>query len=363
MSRLKEPARSVCALFERLVSVPTAPFFERSALQRALSWARSSLPRSVAVHVHRGGAVLRYQGSGTRPALCLAGHIDHPTFHLKGNRARMMGGLPAHLLPGSAIQAFPARPSSNEPLGIGRLGRGRDGTFQVHWTRPPSRRAAFAVLDLPPFVLDGRWVLSRSIDDLMGSAISLEVLRRAASAGLKTNLTVLLHRAEEVGFVGALDLIARKHVSLLDSVLSIETSRELPGARPGKGPVIRLGDKASAFDPNLTALLDLAASKLKPRKIRVQRLRLTGGTCEATAYLAFGYEASGVAIPLVNYHNGWGAKSIAPEKVRVEDIAGAVELLLEAAKLFPFENLRGRLRARLAARQREHSRHLAFELA
>ncbi|MFX7548949.1 hypothetical protein ABTJ50_21645, partial [Acinetobacter baumannii] len=83
---------------------------------------------------------------------------------------------------------------------------------------------------------------------------------------------------------------------------------------PGRGPTIRLGDKACAFDPNLVALLDDAAARLRRRGVKVQRLRLTGGTCEATAYQTFGLEAAGVAVPLVNYHNGWGADAVAPER-------------------------------------------------
>ena len=55
--------------------------------------------------------------------------------------------------------------------------------------------------------------------------------------------------------------------------------------------MIRLGDKACLFDPNVAELLDEASKGL-----RVQRLRLTGGTCEATAYQAFGYETGGVMI-------------------------------------------------------------------
>ena len=156
---------------------------------------------------------------------------------------------------------------------------------------------------------------------------------------------------------GALDLIVEGAVDPGDSVLSIESSRELPGSRPGRGPTIRLGDKACLFDPNLTALLDEAAAGLK--SLRVQRLRLTGGTCEATAYQTFGFESAGVAIPLVNYHNGWGAKTIGPEKVRMEDVDGAVRLLVEAARLFPSRSaLRGRLRQRLAARHKSLVRFL-----
>jgi endoglucanase len=200
-------------------------------------------------------------------------------------------------------------------------------------------------------VRDG-WVCSRSIDDLLGCAVGLETLRRAAAARLPANLTVLLHRAEEVGFVGALDFASRGQVSTGDSIVSIEASRSLRGARPGRGPVIRLGDKALLFDANLIGLLDQAAAVVGKKGMAVQRRRLIGGTCEATAYQSFGYETAGVALPLVNYHNGIGARRIAPEMVRVADVLGCVELLLAAVRLFPGAPLRGEWRRRLELRQR-----------
>lgn len=354
---------SVLDLFQALTSVPTAPFFEQAVSARALGWIKRHLGKKVSVARRRGGIIVRYAGAGKGPALVLAAHLDHPAFRLSkvtphGALGKLEGGLPPHLLAGSAVEAFPANPKDNHPLAVGCIVKEvSKGQWELEWANPPARgsKPAFAVLSLPPCAIEGKWILSRSIDDLMGCAISLEAVRRVSQAGLKTNLTVLLHRAEEVGFMGALDLIMEGAVDLGDSILSIETSREMSGARPGKGPVIRLGDKACLFDGNLTALLDAAAAKQK----KVQRLRLTGGTCEATAYQTFGYEAGGVAVPLVNYHNGWGAKAVAPEMVRREDVEGALRLLIEAARLFPTHaGLRGPLRARLSARHRSLRRFL-----
>ncbi len=348
-------------LFRALTSVPTAPFFERAVALRARAWIAKNLGRGVSVEKRRGGLIVRYAGGEKgAPYLAFAAHLDHPAFDLLqvtplGALGKLQGGLPAHLLEGAAVEAWPPEPKDNRPLAVGLLGPGdKDGFYPIRWTTPPLKGAqpAFATLALTPFETRGRWLHSRSIDDLLGCAVSLEALRRCAKAKVKANVSVLLHRAEEVGFIGALDLIAEGAVPLEDTVLSIETSRELPGARPGKGPVIRLGDKACLFDANATAVLDQAAAALKKRRVPVQRLRLTGGTCEATAYLAFGYEAGGVAVPLVNYHNGWGADAVAPEKVRLEDAAGAVELLVEAAKLFPKGTSRGAMRRRLETRLR-----------
>ncbi|MBI5631517.1 MAG: hypothetical protein HY921_11615 [Elusimicrobia bacterium] len=339
-------------IFKNLTSVPTAPYFEQSVIKKALAWIKENLGSRVKVKRHRGGIIARYQNGGPGPALALAGHLDHPAFHLsrvtaQGALAHLKGGLPPHLLPGCAVQAFTKNSADNVPLARGILERSSgEGLYPIRWTTPPPGREkiAFAILDLTPFSIQGPWLASRSIDDLLGCAMSLEALRCVVEAGVKTNLTVILHRAEEVGFMGALALIHEKAVDPGDCVLSIETSREMPGAEPGKGPVIRVGDKACLFDLNLTALLEESAKILLKKGVASQKLRLTGGSCEATAYLAFGYEASGLAIPLVNYHNGWGAETIAPEKVRLEDAAGAVKLLVEAAKLFPNHKPRASLR-------------------
>lgn len=355
-------------LFRHLTSVPTAPFRETSVSRKALEWIRENIGSRVKVRRLRGGFIVSYRGAGTGPALCLAAHLDHPAFELlktsrSGATARLRGGLPPHLLEGAAVEAFPKVPKDNRPAARGIIGRRpkKDGgSWTITWNEPPKNgvKLDFAVLSLPACEVKEGWLLSRSVDDLLGCAISLETMRRLVKARAKVNLAVLLNRAEEVGFVGALDMIRSGALSPLDSYLSIESSRELPGSRPGSGPTIRLGDKAAAFDPNLTALLDDAGAALRKRGGKVQRLRLTGGTCEATAYLAFGYEAGGVAIPLVNYHNGWGAEAVAPEKVRLSDVEGGVRLLAEAAKRFGAATLRGALRTRLEKRHDGEKRAL-----
>ncbi len=348
-------------LFANLTSVPTAPFREAAVTRKLMEWLRVHLKGKAMIKRRRGGVVVAYRGAGDdQPALALAAHLDHPAFELskvtaKGALALKRGGLPPHLLPGASVEAFARDNRNNTPLALGVLGKPAKKTpdlYPVAWTLPPKKGAKldFAVLALPACEVKKGWLISRSVDDLLGCAVSLEAVRRLAGVKAKVNVTVLLNRAEEVGFVGALDMIISRELPSGDSYLSIESSRELPGSRPGGGPTIRLGDKASAFDPNLIALLDAAGAVLRKRGTKVQRLRLTGGTCEATAYQAFGYESAGVAVPLVNYHNGWGAKAIAPEMVRVSDVDGAVKLLVEAAKLFPTMKLRGSLRSALKKR-------------
>ena len=358
----------VLPLFRHLTSVPTAPFRETAVSRKALEWIRAQIGSRASVKKVRGGFIISYRGAGKGPSLCLAAHLDHPAFDLltvtkTGATARLRGGLPPHLLPGADVQAFPKVPIDNQPSALGVIGprpKKDGGLWTISWTRAPKDDAKldFAVLALPACEIKNGWLLSRSVDDLLGCAISLEAMRRLMKARAKVNLTVLLNRAEEVGFVGALDMIRSGALSPYDSYLSIESSRELPGSKPGRGPTIRLGDRASAFDANLTALLDDAAAKLRKRGAKIQRLRLTGGACEATAYLAFGFESGGLAVPLVNYHNGWGADAVAPEKVRLSDIEGGIRLLVEASKLFAERILRGSLRTRLEKRHDAEMRSL-----
>jgi putative aminopeptidase FrvX len=343
-------------LFEQLTSVPTAPFQESSVAAVALKWMAKELPKSVKIKKLRGGIVATY-AHAPGPALVLGAHLDHPAFAIlsasaKGAKARLLGGLRPDLLPGAAVEAFAAKPKDNVPLARGVLEKTADAElYEIRWTEPPKKggKPAFACLALTPMTIDAPWVQSRSIDDLMGCAISLDVLRRVAGAGLKTNLTVVLHRAEEVGFIGALDLIAEGAIPLEDSFLSIETSKQLPGAQPGEGPVLRVGDKACLFDANLLAVMEQTADHFRHKGLPSQRLRLTGGTCEATAYLAFGYESAGLAIPLVNYHNS-GDKGVAPEMVRLDDVDNAVRLLVEIARAWPQASPRGKMKEKLSAR-------------
>ncbi len=61
----------------------------------------------------------------------------------------------------------------------------------------------------------------------------------------------------------------------------------------------------SVFTPELTDWCGQVAQKLaqRRRKFAFQRKLMDGGTCESTAYVAFGYQATGLCLALGNYHN------------------------------------------------------------
>ena len=190
---------------------------------------------------------------------------------------------------------------------------------------------AFAVFDLPEFLLQDKKIVMRACDDLVGCAASLAVLEYLAKEQLPGNIQAIFTRAEEAGLIGA-RLMANDQ--LLDKetiIISIETSKAIPGGEIGKGPIIRAGDAATTFSQNAETLLNFAKANLlkQDKNINIQRQLMDGGVCEASAFILNGYEATGIAFPLAHYHNGIGEPSIQAEFIDVDDFNGGLQLLLE----------------------------------
>jgi hypothetical protein len=96
--------------------------------------------------------------------------------------------------------------------------------------------------------------------------------------------------------------------------------------------IVRVGDRMSVFAPTLTESLRVAAEAVGQRDptFRYQRKLMDGGACEATAFCASGYRASGLAVPLGNYHNASDdGLGVAAEHVLVDDWQAEVALLVE----------------------------------
>ena len=161
------------------------------------------------------------------------------------------------------------------------------------------------VFDLPDFVLDGDTIRMRALDDLAGCGSILAALERVVSDKAETEMYAIFTRAEEGGLYGARLLAEAGTLPKETLVVSIESSPVIPGVAQGEGPVIRTGDAAYTFDADAEQVLIAARESIRGRDpdFKCQRQLMSGGTCESTAFAVFGYRATGIAYPLVNYHN------------------------------------------------------------
>src|SRR5262249_28784735 len=119
------------------------------------------------------------------------------------------------------------------------------------------------------------------------------------------DVRVLLTRAEEVGFVGAIAACKNRTVPRKSRLIALENSKSFSESPIGAGPIVRVGDRTSTFDPDLTFRISKIAEQLAARdaSFKWQRKLMPGGTCEASAYQSYGFISTCVCLPLGNYHN------------------------------------------------------------
>ena len=324
---------------EALLAQPTAPYHEALPAQHCIDFAAE---RGIAAERDAAGNVLLRSGpSDAERPLVLVAHLDHPGFSVDAVDGEVLtltfhGGVSAgNATGGDPVDLF--RPGQRDPIGRGALvaaeetaGRLTGAVAEV--LEGEAAVGGFAMWGFPAWSIDGGRITSRVCDDLLGAAAILACLDEVAEAG--TPVWGLLTRAEEVGFLGALEAIRLGTVPAAASVLSLECSKALPEAPQGGGVIVRVGDRMSVFAPALTESLRAAAQQVGNRDetFRFQRKLMDGGACEATAFCASGYRASGLAVPLGNYHNvADDGSGIAAENVLVDDWLAEVRLLVELA--------------------------------
>jgi endoglucanase len=286
------------------------------------------------------------------PVRVFIAHMDHPGFHgtrwLNKNSLAIKwhGGSPVKHLTGSKVWLA----DDKGPVAEGRLTnvtllksklaidtavvRFKSEADSVAGIKPKELFGSFSFRSHS--WLSGKRLYTRAADDLVGVfcivAIAMDLFRRQQK---NKSFIGLLTRAEEVGFVGAV-----KHLELgwLQKAtrpvvcVSLEASRHLPGARIGKGPVVRLGDRRTPFDSSTLQVLSELAVKTLPG--RHQRRLMDGGACEATATTAWGLPTVGITLPLGNYHNqgldgGMDCpkpSGPAPEFVHLDDVSDELKL-------------------------------------
>ncbi len=331
------------AILESLGAIPAVPFQEtgvRNAIgeilsQRGIGWETDGY----------GNLIARVVGATTgRPPIAFVAHMDHPGFEFvevneTTGRARMLGRTPDTVFAGRfALKVFGAEkvtPTTAWTAGSSdpddREPRARLLDVELE---SPVRMPAYAVFDLPEFENRTGVIHMRACDDLAGCAAILAMMERVVAPRPDVDVYGVFTRAEEEGLIGARLLAAERRLPAETIVVSVESSRALPGAEHGSGPVIRVGDAAATFSADAESVLLAAREQLAQREpsVSIQRQLMSGGVCEASAFVVHGYRATGVAFPLGHYHNGLGEDAINAEFIHVSDFLGGVELLVEAVR-------------------------------
>ena len=323
-----------------ILSQPTAPFQEDAVVAVLADWAAS---RGLEFRRDAVGNVLircRRGRPGRRPHWLFAAHMDHPGFRATRRRGRKLWAeFRGHVLPeyfrDSRVRFFAP---GGQVTGTIRSAVKVPG---MEWRR--CRIDLDAPADVPPGTL-GVWNLpalrvrrrrlhARACDDLVGVAATLCALDEIVSAGAEANATALLTRGEEAAFIGALAACERRTLPADALIVAIETSKAQVQAKIGDGVVVRVGDKTRIFDPSLTGLVSDVARSLAEADdaFRYQRQLMPGGTCESAVYCTWGYTATGLCLPLGNYHNMGPGGRIRCEQVDLGDFSGLVKLLVALA--------------------------------
>jgi len=340
----------------RLMRHPSAPFFEhavRNEVEKVCREQRLDFKRDVF-----GNIIIRHNTAPKTRPFVLAAHMDHPGFEIVRQLsdtkwlARFQGGVaddyfrrgvPVRLMPGDLAAKLGRRP-------------GKAKEFELHTKCPASRSPEFAVWELENFAVRKGRIHGRGCDDLVGVASILATLIELKRTRARTHVIGVIARAEEIGFLGALAVAAARELPRNSLVISLETSRELPGVKMGQGVILRVGDRTSIFDSRAMRFLAEVAGGLTTtdKKFQFQRALMSGGTCEATAYQEFGFQTGAVCVALGNYHNCGDNKKIAAEFVNVSDALRMVKLLAAAAKQMPeYSRLIAKLPARLQTMRKE----------
>ncbi len=329
-------------ILHEVCSLPTAPFVEDRVIQYARQFAKE---RKLKITEDRfGNLLLELPGKKrNEPRWVFTAHMDHPGFvadkmlDAQTLQATFRGWVLAEFVEGQKVRFFDG---DREIAGVVTEVKAEKKSLRAERAilkvKSAVRPKSAGMFDQGEGRVKGGKFYSRAIDDLAGMAGALEMLDQLWRKPPATNVAVLLTRAEEEGFIGA--IAASLHQELLrksDRVIAIECSAMQPYARQGDGCIIRIGDRTSVFNSSLSYFITEVASTLakKDKAFKFQRALMPGGTCEATVYDVYGFTAGSICVPLGNYHNmDREKKKIGPEYIDVNDWKNMVKLFVAIAK-------------------------------
>lgn len=330
-------------ILTELCSCPTAPFVERDVVEYAREFVDAR--RNLALRSDEfGNLLIELPGTDRKgPRWVFTAHMDHPGFvaermvDARTLQAAFRGGVRAEYFKGSAVRFFD---DGREITGVVReITIGKERGYPVKAmvrVASPVGKGCPGMWDVGEGRTKAGKFYSRVCDDLAGAAAALAMMSELAKRPPRATVAVLLTRAEEEGFIGAIAASLKpKLLRKSDRLIAIECSAMQSYAPQGKGAIIRIGDRTSVFNSDLSYFITRQAEALAKRDktFKYQRALMPGGTCEATVYDVYGFAAASICVALGNYHNMDAAKKkIGPEYIDLSDWRNMVKLFLRLAR-------------------------------
>ena len=303
---------------KELTSLPTAAGCESRVIQWIHTWIQAR-PALVVEEDRFGNLTVRKRQARSKQPLYFTAHLDHPAFVVRQVHdantltAEFRGGVNDEYFPGAGVRWYAEDGSSRagvvEPLHV-QAGQTPQRWVKIHLScKMAARVGEVLTWNLPAARIRGDRLHAPACDDLAGVAAALSAMDSLLhQRGRRQDVRLLFTRAEEIGFVGAIGACQSRTMPRSSRVVALECSRSYAESPVGGGPIVRVGDRTSTFAPTLTYRIAQIAAAIATGdpSFRWQRRLMPGGTCEATVYQEFGYEATCLCLPLQNYHNMTG---------------------------------------------------------
>ncbi len=326
-----------------ITAIPTAAGQE----WRVIDWIEKWVIKQSGITLNNdqfGNLLLTQTRKSSKKPIYITAHLDHPAFVVREQIDKkhieldFRGGVNDAYFVGAKIEVFDN--NDNSYFGIIESLDAKAKPFKRVVAKLQKSVAGFLLKGdvarwrFNPPIVKGDLLHAPACDDLAGVAAAISALDNIKSLRGLGHVGVLLTRAEEIGFIGAIAAAKNKTVSKSSRLLCLETSRSFPESPIGAGPILRVGDKTSVFGPELTnAIAEIMNTQ---KNFPWQRKLMPGGTCESTAFCNYGYLSTCLCLALGNYHNmhdidGVLQKNkpakVAPEIISVNDYHGLVKML------------------------------------
>ena len=361
MSKLANNSNNEISTLKRLMEIPSSPYYE-AALSDYIQSYLDSLQLNFKTDQF-GNIICRYTNGNiknTSPVALIA-HMDHPGIelleqlngHTDKYLAKPLGGVPFAVFnrtfPVSIVTSSGERiPAISKPLKESQNSKNYSKNnleiqiLESTKLTPPVQ----VIFDVEEFHSTNEIITARALDDLAGCSAMLSTLEYLVTNEKTANVFTIFTRAEEVGLIGARLLAKNKTIPMNSTIISIEASPIIPGVIQGDGPIIRTGDALTTFDATAELILYNSAKSLQKEDPHFvfQRHLMSGGACEATAFAQEGYNVTGIALPLGNWHNATSnirdpKGNIGAEYISKSDFLNAIKLIKRTTIIQNDENI------------------------